>query len=129
MFRNYLKTAWRNLIKNKGQSAINIVGLSVGMAVAMIIGLWIWDEVSADHDNAHYERVAQVWQNNTINGETGTWMSMPYPLAPELRNHYGSDFKYVVLSSWNERHFLSAGDKKITKNGNYMEPAAIQLFD
>jgi len=45
MIKNYFKIAWRNLIKNKAHSSINIVGLSVGMAVAMIIGLWIWDEL------------------------------------------------------------------------------------
>ena len=42
MIKNYLKIAWRNLIKNKVSSFINIGGLAVGMAVAMLIGLWIW---------------------------------------------------------------------------------------
>jgi hypothetical protein len=48
MIRNYLKIAWRNLIKNKAHTFINVAGLSVGMAVAMLIGLWIWDELSYD---------------------------------------------------------------------------------
>ena len=129
MFRNYLKTAWRNLLKNKSQSFINIVGLSVGMAVAMIIGLWIWDELSYDKDNPNYERIAQVMQNNTLNGEIGTWTSMPLPMADELRKNYGSDFKYVVMSSWTETHFLTYQEKKITKNGNFFEPQAPDLLD
>src|SRR5450755_3071312 len=129
MIKNYFKIAWRNLIKNKAHSTINIVGLSVGMAVAMIIGLWIWDELSYDKDNPNYEKIAQVMQHNTINGEIGTWSSMPFPLADELRKSYGSDFKYVLLSSWTESHFLSVGDKKITKDGNFFEPLAPDMLN
>ena len=46
MIKNYFKIAWRNLVKSKGYSAINIGGLAVGMAVAMLIGLWVYDELS-----------------------------------------------------------------------------------
>ena len=56
MFKNYFKIAWRNLIKNKGISFINIGGLAVGMAVATLIGLWIWDELSFDKQNKNYDR-------------------------------------------------------------------------
>jgi cytoskeletal protein RodZ len=60
------------MIKNKAHSLINIIGLSVGMAVAMSIGLWIWDELSFNKENPNYDRIAQVMQHNTINGEIGT---------------------------------------------------------
>jgi putative ABC transport system permease protein len=69
MIKNYLKTAWRNLIKNKVHSFINIVGLSVGMAVAILIGLWIWDELSFDKSFKNYDHIAQVKQNVPNNGE------------------------------------------------------------
>ena len=121
MIRNFLIIAYRNLWKNKGFSAINITGLALGMSVAMIIGLWIWDEMNYDKDNPDYHRIAQVMQHNTLNGEIGTWNSMPLPLGAELRKSYGSDFKYVVMSSWTERHFLTVGDKKITKSGNFFD--------
>ncbi len=129
MIKNYFIIAWRNLIKNKAHSAINIVGLSVGMAVAMIIGLWIWDELSYDKDNPNYEKIAQVMQHNTLNGEIGTWPAMPQPMGEELRKSYGSDFKYVLMSSWTETHFLSVGDKKITKDGNFFEPLAPYMLN
>ena len=129
MIKNYFKIAWRNLVKNKMHSSINIVGLSVGMAVAMIIGLWIWDELSYEKGNPHYDRIAQVMQHNTINGEIGTWSSMPLPLGAELRKSYGSDFKYILMSSWTETHFLTTGDKKITKDGNFFEPQAPYMLD
>src|SRR5882757_328739 len=101
MLKNYFKTAFRSLIKNKAHSFINIAGLSVGMGVALIIGLWIWDELSFDKQNPSYQHIAQVMQNNNLNGETGTWPTMPLPLAAELRQSYGSDFKSVVMGSWN----------------------------
>jgi ABC-type antimicrobial peptide transport system permease subunit len=121
MIKNYFKIAWRNLVKSKVHSFINISGLSVGMAVAMLIGLWIWDEVSFDQDNPNYDRIAQLYQNQKMNNETGTWNSMPLPLADELRNHYGSNFKDVVLSSWTETHFFTIGEKKITTQGNFIQ--------
>ena len=129
MIKNYLKIAWRNLVKNKAHSAINIVGLSVGMAVAIIIGLWIWDELSYNKENPNYNQIAQVYQHKSINGETGTWPAMPLPLGTELRKTYGSDFKYVLMSSWTETHFLVTGDKKITKNGNFIEPQAPEMLN
>ena len=55
MFKNYFKTAWRNIIKNKTYSIINILGLATGMAVAMIIGLWIYDEASANKNFENYD--------------------------------------------------------------------------
>ena len=68
MVSNYFKIAWRNLIKNKGYSAINIGGLAVGMAVAMLIALWIFDELTYDKWHKNYDRIAQVMQHQTFNG-------------------------------------------------------------
>ena len=78
MLKNYLRIAWRNLLKNKVSSTINISGLAVGISVALLIGLWIWDEVSFDKDNNHYDRIAEVMQNQNLNGEIQTWQSLPY---------------------------------------------------
>lgn len=63
MFQNYFKIGWRNLFKNKGYSLINIGGLATGMAVAMLIGLWIHDELSFNKYNQNYDRIAQVLQH------------------------------------------------------------------
>jgi hypothetical protein len=81
MLKNYIKTALRNLARSKSHSLINIMGLSVGMAVALLIGLWIYDEVSFDHNFANYDRIAQGIQNVTNNGTVETWTSVPFPLA------------------------------------------------
>jgi len=60
MFKNYLKISWRNLVKNKAYSFINIGGLGVGMAVAMLIGLWVYDEVTFNESHQNYKNIAQV---------------------------------------------------------------------
>jgi len=128
MIKNYFKVALRYLLKNRLQSFINITGLSVGMAVAMLIGFWIWDELSFDRDNEHYDRITQVMQHLTHNGETQTWSTVPYPLAMELRKNYGSDFKYVVLGRSQEDHILSTGDKNLSASGSYFEPEITRML-
>jgi len=128
MIRNYLKIAWRNLIKNKASSLINIGGLAVGMAVAMLIGLWIWDELSFDKNFKNYDRITQVLQNNMMNGEIGTGHNVPWPMGDELRKSFGSDFKYVTMATYNNGHILTHADKKLTKNGTYFEPSALEML-
>ena len=117
MFKNYFKIAWRNLVKNKMYSFINIIGLSAGMAVAILIGLWIYDEVSFDRNFDNYNRIAQVVQNVTNNGEVQTWTSVPYPLSDELRKNYGSNFKHIVMAvGWSD-HIITINEKKFKENG------------
>jgi putative ABC transport system permease protein len=128
MIRNYLKLAWRNLVKNKAASLINIGGLAVGMAVAILIGLWIWDEVSFDSGFKNEARIAEVMDNSWINSEVQTWNSSALPLAPALRNSYGSSFKHVIITSWTSDHILTYGEKKVIKKGNYMEPAVTDML-
>ena len=128
MLKIYFKIAWRNLIKNKVYSAINIVGLAVGMAVAMLIGFWIWDELSYNKSFKNYGQIAQVMQYQTFNSETGSQTSLPYLVGDELRKNYGSDFKYISMSGWTNDHILAFGEKIITQSGNYFEPQIIQML-
>jgi ABC-type antimicrobial peptide transport system permease subunit/AraC-like DNA-binding protein len=128
MFKNYFKIAWRSLINNKVLSLINIGGLAVGMAVVMLISLWILDEVSFNKYHGNYHRIAQVIQNATNNGEVKTSFHVPYPLAAELRKNYGSDFKSVAMSTLPRDYILALGDKKLTEQGTFMEAGGPALF-
>src|ERR1041385_257714 len=128
MIRNYLKIAWRNLLKNKASSVINIGGLAVGMAVAMLIGLWIYGEQSFDKYHKNYDKIARVMQNQTLNGETASLKAMPIPVATQLRQFYGDNFKQVVLSSWTNPHQLTFKDKSISAQGNFMESGAPDML-
>src|SRR5687768_7299514 len=128
MLKNYFKITCRNLIKNKGYSAINIGGLAVGMAVAMLIAFWIYDELSYNKFHKNYDRIAQVMQNQTFNGNKGTQSSIPIPLLGELKNKYGSNFKYLVMAAGQGDRILSAGDKKLSVEGNYMDADAARML-
>src|SRR5580692_11285896 len=100
MLINYLRTALRGLTRAKTHALINIAGLSIGMAVALLIGLWIADELSFNKSFSHYDRSAQVYTRCTIQGERGAGNSAPVALAGELRAHYGSNCQRVVTSTW-----------------------------
>jgi putative ABC transport system permease protein len=128
MIRNYLKIALRNLVKNKAYSVINIGGLAMGMTVAMLIGLWIYDELSFDKYFQNYDRIAKVMQNGTFNGEVFHGEYNPAPMGQELRTVYADDFTHVIMSSWTRDHILSYGDKKFTKTGNYLSADAPDML-
>ena len=128
MIKNYFKIAWRNLFKSKTSSFINIGGLAIGMAVAMLIGFWVYDEMSFDHYHKNYKRVAQIMQQQTGNGQVYTMEAIPFPLGDELRSKHGSDFKYIVRSSWEGAHILSFGEQKVSQSGAYMDPDAAKML-
>ncbi|MGZ3873410.1 MAG: ABC transporter permease [Mucilaginibacter sp.] len=128
MIKNYLKIAWRNLIKNRVSSIINIGGLAVGMGVAMMIGLWIWDEVSFDTGFKNRDRIARVMDNSVINNNVETWGSSALPLAPALRTSFGNYFKHVIITSWTGGHLLTFDNKTVTQSGNFMEPAITDML-
>lgn len=71
MIKNYFKVALRNLVKNKVYSFINIFGSAVGMSIAMLIGLWVWDELSFNQYHQNYGRIAQVMIKETDEGKIG----------------------------------------------------------
>jgi putative ABC transport system permease protein len=131
MIKNYLKIAWRDLLKNKAHTFINVAGLSVGMAVVMLISLWIWDELCYNKYFQNYDRIVQVMQHQTFNGEVGTELSIPMPLGTKLREDYtgpSKDFKYAVLSTWTQNHIITYIDKKLNQTGNYMQAEAPDML-
>ncbi len=128
MLKNYLIVAWRNLTKNKISATINIGGLAVGMAVAMLIGFWIWDEISFNKSFENYDRIASVMKNQSINNQIETWQAEAYPLGGELKNHFGSNFKHVIMSAWTAGRILTSGEKHVKISGNYMEPGVTDML-
>lgn len=122
MIKNYFKTAFRSLLKGRMYSVINILGLATGMAIALLIGLWIWDELSFNKYHRNHERLAQVMITQTFNGETDTGPAIAIPMSMELRTKYTADFKYVTAASWNFDHILAVGDKKISQSGMWVHP-------
>jgi putative ABC transport system permease protein len=128
MIRHFLRIALRSLVRSKGYSLINIGGLAVGMTVAILIGLWIHDEISFNTYHRNYDRIAQVLQRGVVNGEVFTSKHQPIPLGDELRSSFPQDFEQVVMSSWTGEHILASGDNKFTIKGNFLSPGAPELF-
>jgi putative ABC transport system permease protein len=131
MIKNYFKIAWRNLVKNKFTSFVNISGLAIGIAVAMLIGLWIWDELSFNKNHANYNSIAQLARSENVNGEIHISENsnfLPIPLANELRTSYGSYFKQVSLASTSREHILAFNNNKFSRLGMYVEPGFTEMF-
>lgn len=122
MINNYFKVAWRNFTKSKFYSLINVVSLATGMAVSILIGLWVWDELTFDAYGANYTRVAQVMDTQTAAGTSTTSDAIAIPLADELRTKYSQDFSRVALVFPPFIHTLAFGDKKIAQTGSWVEP-------
>lgn len=85
MFRNYIKTAYRNLKKNKGFTLINVLGLSVGLATCFLIVLYVTDELSYDKYNANADRTYRITENAKLNGNEASYAGSEKPLMEELK--------------------------------------------
>ena len=128
MLKTWFKLALRNLFINRFSSIINIGGLAIGMAVALLIGLWIYDELSFNKYHKNYDRIAEVMESQVYNGKRSVQPTQPYPLGNELENKYGNDFTHVVMTSFTGEHILSTGEKKLTRTGTYMDKGAPAMF-
>ena len=128
MYKSYFKIGWRNLLRNKGYAIINIGGLALGMSVALLIGLWIYDELSFNKYHQNYTRIARVMFHATHDGQTGTTKWMPFPLAPELSKSFQDDFEYIVMSTFVQDHVISYEDKKFSQRGQFMQPPAPEML-
>ncbi|SDS55218.1 ABC-type antimicrobial peptide transport system, permease component [Mucilaginibacter mallensis] len=128
MIKNHLKVAWRNPIKNKASSFINIGGLAVGMTVALLIGIWIAGELSFDQYHENYNRLAQVMQNKTFNGTVTTQVATSLPVEEMLRRDFASNFKHTGVTFWTGSHILATGEKKVALPGTYVTPEIPEMF-
>ena len=129
MLKNHLKIAWRNLRKNKGYALINIGGLALGFAITLLIGLWIYDELSFNKQHSSYDRIAEVLQNVDFDGTIETWESQNYPLGDALRTEYGTYFDEVVMSTYPRRSIFKHGETVIGELGSFMEEGAPAILD
>ena len=126
MFKNYCKTAWRNIMRGKGYSALNIFGLAMGMAVALLIGLWVHYEYSYDRFLPDHQRTYLVRRNYYGNGDTVNYNGSSLKLADALRTI--PDMQYVVETDYMRSHGLLAGDKKLYMTGSHVAGDFLKLF-
>jgi ABC-type antimicrobial peptide transport system permease subunit len=127
MFINYLKVAFRNLWKNKGFSFINILGLAIGMASAILILLWIQNEVSYDDFHERKDRIYEVWNRAEFSGELHCWSSTPKVLAAAMQRDF-PEVEHVTRVDWGDRMLFSVGDKRLMIRGNIVDSSFLQIF-
>jgi putative ABC transport system permease protein len=127
MLRSFLRTAWRQLLKSKLYSLINITGLAVGMAVAMLIGIWVWDELTFNNWHSNHAKLARILSIENANGEITVSHSASVPMEAELSSGFSRAFRNLALTA-EGGHLLAAGEKKIGQWGMWVEPAFPTLF-
>lgn len=126
MFRNYWKVAIRNLWRSKGFSFINIAGLAIGMASAILISLWIYNQVSYDRFHRNKDFLYQAWNRGTFDNRVECWDNVPKILAPTISLEY-PEIKNVsrVISRW----FVTlTDDKKLTSSALIADSTFLSMF-
>ena len=127
MFKNFVKIAYRNLLRNKGFSMINITGLAIGMAATMLIVLLIQHELSFDQFHENKNRIYEVWNHATFNGKISCWNSVSDPLGPALKKDI-PEIEAIARIKQNVTNRLSAGEKKLTKSGYITDSGFLKIF-
>lgn len=128
MLKSYFNIAWRNLRNNKLYSLLNIIGLAIGMSVAIIIGFWVWDEVSFDRYHKQYDRIARVMVNTTNNNIIYSGKTVSIPMGYELRDKYRSDFSHISLATHMGTHIIAMGDKQLSQAGLWVQSEFPEMF-
>jgi ABC-type antimicrobial peptide transport system permease subunit len=119
--------AFRNLAKNKGFSAINISGLAIGMASAMLILTWIQNEISYDQFHEKKDRIYEAWNRAEFSGELNCWNTTPKILARTLERDL-PEVERAVRVDWGSNFLFSIGDKRLTVRGTIVDSAFLKVF-
>lgn len=128
MLRNYCKIALRNLSRNKAQAAINIAGLAMGMAIALLIGLWVTDEMTFDHYHPNHKTIAEVLLSQTAEGHTYIGPTVATPMGNALHDQYGDLFERTALVSWPSDAIVSVGDKHLSASTVWSQEGLPEMF-
>jgi putative ABC transport system permease protein len=127
MFTNYFKIALRGFSKYKLTFFINLFGLSLGLGVAIIIGLWIQDEMAMDKVYPDSDRIFQVMEHQAYQDDIFTTVSTPGILARELKAIY-DDIEYAACHSWYMNNLLTVNGEGLKLPGIYAEPDLLNIF-
>src|ERR1700761_372002 len=127
MIKNYIKTAWRNLERNKAHTFINIAGLSVGLACSLLILLWVNDERSVDAFHQHKDRLFSVYQTQYDGHNANAGYGTPGPLADEMKRNI-PEIEYASGWGFNSPHMFKSSGKLLKLEGNSAQPDFFKVF-
>ncbi|AXT54506.1 ABC transporter permease [Aquimarina sp. MMG015] len=126
MITNYIKIAFRSLLKNKGYSFLNIFGLAIGITCASLIFLWVEDELSFNESFADQDQIYYIPTNQNYDGEWRTFYSTPGPLAQAMKDEVPGVIKATRSSS--EERLFTVGDNAINRQGRYADVDFLEIF-
>lgn len=127
MLKNYFIVAWRNLRRNKFFSLINISGLTIGMAAAILILLWLENEITFDRFHEKGDRIYQAWNRAVFSNKLQCWNSTPKVLAQAVQKDL-PEVEKVCRVNWTSDYLMSVGDKRLSATGNAVDSTFLQLF-
>lgn len=127
MLKNQLKIAWRNLIRNKSFSLLNIFGLSIGLAVTAFILLWVNYEMGFNQFHKKKDRIYEVYNKYKVDGEIWTWNSTPKVMASVIKKDY-PEVEEVTRYFYENTFLFSQGDKNLKSTGTIVDPSFLKIF-
>jgi len=128
MIKNYIRIAIRSLVRNKLFSTVNILGLAFGIGSALLIFLWVKDELQVDHFHANTGRLYRVMENQKYtDGRIFTFASTPGPMAPFIKDKY-PEIEKAARFTWNVSHLVQVGEKGFFESGRYADQDFIEMF-
>src|SRR5665647_525722 len=122
MLKNYLKVAFRNLMKHRGYTIINITGLTLGMLCCLLIMLWVQDELSFDRFHKNSDRLYVVVHKN----ENGWYSSSPWAMTPVLKNDFPEIEKASRVSTQNLQ--VKYNEQNFYENVAFVDPDFLGMF-
>ena len=122
MYKSYFKIGWRNLIKNKGYSFINIAGLAIGLACCILIGLYTWDEYNYDRFHSQFSNIYRVVNQQIQASDTYNVAVSPGPLAGALKDDFPEILQTCRLGKMRSNGILQV-------DSLYFEPNEIVVTD
>jgi predicted permease len=127
MLKNYLTVAFRNLLRSKGFSFINILGLSIGMACALLILLWVANEWSWDRSYPNTDRLYTVWNKDKWTNDTVCWPTTPKVMGPVIKPAFPEIEKETRIN-WTQTLLFSVGEKRLNVKGTMVDPDFLSMF-
>lgn len=127
MLKNYLKIAFRQLVKNKVFSFINIAGLAIGMAAVILIFLWVHNELTYDNFHTNKDRIYELYNIGEWSGKVECWNTTPIVAAKYIKQDLPEVDK-VARMNWNSTNLFSYGNKRMNGRGNIVDPEFLDIF-
>src|SRR5688572_2516850 len=127
MIKNYFKIAWRNLFRNKGFSATNLLGLTIGITCTILISLWVKDELTYDKFHTNYTSIHKLYANRDFNNQLFTDENMVLPLAGAIKNA-SPQVEHAVIITHRQPHVIKYGDNQLKKEGYRVSSNYFEMF-